>query len=143
VKLSREAVRLVGVVAGAADAGWVATTRPFTVEAELAVIAGACLVAGLAASRWPILRQSQLEAHSKAGAREARLRGPEPTVAAWTVLVLLLVAYELATFAAGAIASRRAFPTLSSLYDMVARYRQLKAVFAAAWLALGWALFRR
>ena len=62
---------------------------------------------------------------------------------AWGAVTAVAVLLELATYVAGQLATRHAFPTLSSLYDAAARARPAKALVAVVWLALGWALFRR
>ncbi len=56
---------------------------------------------------------------------------------AWWVAILLLVGWELFNYFQG---PRHSYPTVSSIYDHVARWQWAKALFIAAWLGLGWAI---
>jgi ABC-type dipeptide/oligopeptide/nickel transport system permease subunit len=131
------AARVGILVVAAAYAGILATTRPFTVPADvvtslgLAVGAGA-LVFGLTVGR----------AAGAAGARPAEVIEAGTTggtAIPWVVLVVVVVGWELYCFFGG---PRPAHPTLSSVYDIVARWQAAKAVVVLAWLALGWELAR-
>ncbi|MHB1584627.1 MAG: hypothetical protein ACYC0E_12845, partial [Acidimicrobiales bacterium] len=121
---------LVGLALGVADAGWVATTTPFTAGADTAVAAGFALMAAVAVAT---LRR-----------RHGGVRQPAPTGALWPwVAVLgLLVGLELVAYLVGG-SDRHAWPTLSALYDAAATHEWAKGVFAVLWLAMGWGLFRR
>lgn len=121
------AVLLVG--AGLGDAWWVASTQPFTAWARVAVLAGAAVIGIVAAGAWRRRSPGSLPGRA--------------SVAAWMVVAAAIVAFELMVLIAGAVAGRHAFPTVSSLYDAVARWRGAKAAVVVVWLALGWALFRR
>lgn len=119
-----------GAMAALAEAGWVATTTPFTATADLAVAVGFAGMAVLAA-RALVLRH-----------RVGRPAPPSGSALPWVVAIVLLVALELAAYFAGS-GHRQAYPTLSSLYDSAARVTGVKALFVLAWLGLGWGLFRR
>lgn len=60
----------------------------------------------------------------------------------WVLSIGALCCWELVTYVAG-FSHRHAFPTLSSLADIGFRWRAVKAVSFAVWLALGWGLMRR
>ena len=114
-----------------------ASTRPFTAPADALTAVG--LAAGVAAltTRLVVARRGTTTVggaespHS--GERVGRSWLP------WAVLVALVTGWELYCYFGG---PRAAHPTLSSLYDLAARYRWLKAVIVLAWLALGWELVR-
>lgn len=113
-----------------------AATTPFTAAADLvvSVCLGLLVVVVVAQALGPTGRW---------WSRRAPPRGQRPTLAAaapWLALVALVVAYELVNVVAG---PRSAHPTLSSMYDALARWRAAKAAAFFAWLALGWYLVRR
>lgn len=132
----RGAFVLAWIAAAAGDAWWVASTHPFSAASDAAVLGGAVVV-GVVAVR-TLLRRRGAQA-----APPSRPAPSRPRITAWMVVTACIVAYELATLLAGAIASRQAFPTVSSLYDAAARSRDAKAAIVFVWLALGWSLFRR
>ena len=112
-------------------------TTPFAgPQAGLTVLAGAGLVAVLTvAAGWG--RSSTTAGPPPPGAKG------RPSLAAWGAVTAVAVLFELATYVAGELATRHAFPTLSSLYDAAAQARPAKALVAVVWLVLGWVLFRR
>jgi len=124
------------VLAGAGASCLVAATTPFTVAADLAV---ALAIAPVAAA---------VVAHGLGTPRAHRprwLRAPagHPTLLAavpWLVLAAVVVAWELFNLFAG---PRATYPTISSIYDAVARWPAGKALIVFVWLALGWSLVRR
>lgn len=126
-------VAAVAVLAAAAWAGFASGTAPFSAPADFATAVPFAAMALVAATT---IRRRREDERAR---RPARHRALLPYGAAVAVLVL----FELATYFAGLEAGRRAFPTLSSLYDVAARLRALKALAFAAWVALGWGLFRR
>jgi hypothetical protein len=119
-----------GLALGVADAGWVATTTPFTTGADTAVAAGFALIAVVAVGT---LRR-----------RHGGARPPAPTGAwwPWAAVLGVLLGLELVAYLAGG-SDRHAWPTLSALYDGAATHEWAKGVFAVLWLAVGWGLFRR
>ncbi len=123
---------VLGLVAAGAESWWVATTTPFTAGADAAVAVGFALM-GLVAGR--TLHQ-----------RHRRPAPPQPETTGslwpWAVLIGALVVLELVTYLIGG-AHRQAWPTLSSLYDTAAAHHWARGLFAGAWLAIGWGLFRR
>jgi hypothetical protein len=125
------AIGILGIAAGAADAGWVATTTPFTTGADAAVAVGFALVALVAGST--LRRRRRLE----------RPAEPAGRLWPWMGVIGMLVVLELVAYVAGNDGHRHAWPTLSSLYDAAAADRWAKGGFAGLWLALGWGLFRR
>lgn len=127
------ALLLVGLALGAADAGWVATTVPFTAGADAAVAVGFALMAV------PAVRA--LRGRRRRG---GAARPPAPTGALWPWLAVIgvLSGLELVAYLVGG-SDRHAWPTLSALYDGASAHEWAKGVFAALWLAMGWGLFRR
>jgi len=121
---------LVGLALAAADAGWVATTTPFTAGADTAVAVGFAVMAVLVVRT---LRR-----------RRGGVRPPAPTGALWPWLAVIgvLSGLELVAYLLGG-SDRHAWPTLSALYDGASTHEWAKGVFAAVWLAIGWGLFRR
>jgi hypothetical protein len=110
-----------------------ASTRPFTAPADALTAVG--LAAGVVALSARLIADRRA-IHGVAPA------GPGRAVRAWLPWVGLLAAvagWELYCYVGG---PRPAHPTLSSLYDLAARYRLLKAAIVLAWLALGWELVR-
>ncbi len=57
----------------------------------------------------------------------------------WLTALVILAGWELASYFA---TPRAAHPTLSSLYDTLARSQAAKAAACLAWLSLGWYLVR-
>jgi hypothetical protein len=118
------------LLAAAAYAGLLATTRPFTDSAD------AVTALGLAAGAGALLL--------RLAPRRAVVDGPaasEPAGSAvpWLVLLALAVAWELYCFFGG---PRPAHPTFSTIYDLAARWEAAKAAAVLAWLFLGWELVR-
>ena len=128
---------------------WMAAiTRPFTVPAD--VVTALPVAAGFALGLRATVARRALLARRALVADEASLDVPEARAGAgarrsmwpWVAALSLLGAWELAVYVAGLGHGRHAFPTLSSLYDEVTRWRAVKAALFAAWLALGWGLTR-
>jgi hypothetical protein len=123
---------------------WVATTSPFTTEADLAVVVGFGAMAALAGhTLWK--RRSEPDSPDPVSGSfpDAASSAVAPgSAAAWVVVVALAAGFELACYLAG-LSDRQAFPTLSSLYDSAATSTAGKGAIVFAWLALGWGLFRR
>ena len=111
-----------------------ASTRPFTAPADALTAVGlAAGAVGLAA---------RLVADSRVTKGDGSAPPPEWAVGSWLPWVGLVAAvagWELYCYFGG---PRPAHPTLSSLYDLAAPYRLLKAAIVLAWLALGWELVR-
>lgn len=124
-----------GVAVAGAYAGWVAQTKPFTTQADVAVAVGFVLMVTVVART---LRHRR--AGTPAPARPAR---PRRRYLPWAIAIGALLALELAAYGIGFSASRHAFPTLSSLYDEVSRSPADKAGVVFVWMMLGWGLFRR
>jgi hypothetical protein len=120
------AARVAGLVGAAAYAGLLASTRPFTVEAD--VVTAVALVA--AASAVVVRLAGDRSVPDGIGWRP---------YLPWLVMAAAVVAWELACFFGGA---RPSHPTLSSIYDIVARSEAAKAAVVLAWVGLGWALVR-
>jgi len=122
------------VLTGAAASCLVAATTPFTVAADVAVALSIALVAAVAV------------AHGRGAPWARRWRGAgagRPALGAaapWLVLVAAVMAWELFSLFAG---PRATYPTISSIYDAVARWPAGKALIVFVWLALGWSLVRR
>lgn len=128
----RRATAIVAVAAvAAAYCGWVATTTPFTEEADIAVSLGFAAMVGGAG--W---------ARRRARPAAVALEPAPATAAPWLVVVGTVVVVELAAYFAGG-ADRAAFPTLSALSDLADRSTAVKAVLVAGWLLLGWGLLGR
>lgn len=122
-------------LAGVGDAAWVATTTPFTTGAEAAVATGFLLVAVVVV----VSRRAPSQRPVHAGKGEPA--GGGGSSAPWLVVSAAVVAFELATYAAGSFAGRHAFPTLSSMTDAITSASPaLKGLLAFAWLLLGWGL---
>jgi hypothetical protein len=115
------------LVAAAAGLSWVAGgTRPFSTAADAVTAAGFALVTAVAlvALRWA--------------------RPPTPRRGAWwpwAALGIVVVAFELAMYAAGFDGERARFPTLSALANAAGRPHAGRAGLFAAWLGLGIVLF--
>ncbi len=128
------------VVAGAALSCLVAATTPFSVAADVAVALPIALVVTA------VVAAAVVDGRGAPGARRPRWRRPRaahPTLLAaapWLALAAAVVAWELFCLFAG---PRATYPTVSSMYDALARWRAAKALVVFAWLALGWYLVRR
>ncbi|HZU80935.1 MAG TPA: hypothetical protein VE991_13540 [Acidimicrobiales bacterium] len=133
----RQAARLVVLSVAAYGYGyWAAGSRPFTAGADAFVAVAFAPVAVLGARAWMA---------TPATARTGNASRPAMTVGRdrfLLVVVAALVVLEVGTYVAGVGHARHDFPTVSSIYDELARWRTLKAAFFAAWLALGYGLFR-
>lgn len=121
--------RVAAAAAAVAYAVLLAMTKPFTVAADVVTAVG--LAAGAAALGVRLASE---------GRGEGGLEGsPGGTATPWLVLLTVAVGWELYCFFGG---PRPAHPTLSTIYDLVARWPAAKAVVVLAWLALGWELVR-
>lgn len=138
---------MAGLVGAAAYAGLLATTRPFTLQAD--GVTAAALVVGAVAYVARVAGRGTRDTVDGGTGGEAGTSGPAigpgPMAAQWRpyapwILVAgAVVAWELYCFFGGA---RPAHPTLSSIYDIAARSQAIKAAVVLAWLGLGWALVR-
>ncbi len=128
---------LVGV--GIVYAVLAAATTPFTTSADIATGVPILVLAVSVVWRWPLRpRPRPLFAAPVAGGG-GETRVPHPW-RAWTILFGLVVAWELAEYAARG--SRADHPTFSSMADAVDRFFALKALMFFLWLALGAAMVR-
>lgn len=107
------------------------STRPFTAPAD------ALTAVGLAAGVVALLARLIADSRSGDGVAPARRGRAVGSWLPWVGLVVVVAGWELYCYVGG---PRPAHPTLSSLYDLAARYRLLKAAIVLAWLALGWEL---
>ncbi len=116
-----------------------AATRPFTAPADALTAVGlAAGVGGLVVR----LAMDVTGGHRSGGTGSGAARPPDRHLGSWlpwVVLVAVATGWELSCYFGG---PRTAHPTLSSIYDLAAGYRWLKAVIVVAWLALGWELVR-
>ena len=121
------------LVGGAAYAWLAAGTRPFTTGAD--VVTALPLVALVVVVVVQLLtgRPARM-----VGARDDR--SPAGGAVPWLLLIAAAVAWELAALFGS---PRSAHPTVSSIYDSVARWQAAKAAILFGWLALGWYLVRR
>ncbi len=117
------------VVGALAYAGLLASTTPFTTEAD--AVTAVALAAAAAALLVGLTRSRTLPAGA---ATESPGFGP---ALPWLVLLAVATGWELYCFFGG---PRPAHPTLSTVYDLAARWPAAKAVIVLAWLALGWEL---
>ena len=146
----------VGLVALGALYSWlVAITRPFTIAADVTVaiafvpfvlLVTGRLIAGSRIARSRIggsrIAGSRIAGQSILPSSEAQPAGPSwSDLRSWVLGLALLAAVELTSYFAGFSGDRHDFPTLSSLYDEVARSHVVKGLFVFGWLALGWGLF--
>jgi len=131
------AARTTALIGAAAYAGLLATTRPFTLPADL--VTAAALVVAAAAMATRLLSGRPAPAVPQGGAQGDEAAGAT-TVLPWVVLAGAVLAWELFCYFG---APRSAHPTISSIYDALARWRAAKAAVVLAWVALGWALVRR
>lgn len=124
------------MLAGIAYALLAASTTPFTCSANIVTGVPIILLGVLVVLRWP--------PRPRPGPRRPVTEGGGGTTAhpwrAWVILFAVLVAWELAEYAARG--SRADHPTFSSMLDAVDRYFVLKAVVFFLWLALGAAIVK-
>jgi hypothetical protein len=121
--------RVVAVVAAALAYSWVASgLRPFT-HPEAVAVSIPLVVAGV----W-LLRSRP--AAGDAASRE----GPRRGLWVWVALFAALMAWELISFA---LKPRADHPTLSSIADAAMSTHPGRFALFAAWLAVGYWLFRR
>ncbi|MGA2520034.1 MAG: hypothetical protein ABSG81_04355 [Acidimicrobiales bacterium] len=122
-----------GAAVGLAYAVCASFTRPFTVSADALTavpLAGAVLIVVMR-SRRPTPRTDPGRIRTTAA--------PSPWWGAWLVVLAAVVAWELFCYVSG---PRHAYPTFSSLLDVLDAHRPGKAAAYGAWLALGWYLVR-
>jgi hypothetical protein len=132
-------VVIAAVVVAAGYSWFAAGTKPFTVAADtVTAIAFAAMAAVMARSLRSGERAESSGAPAPSGhASEAASRS---RLFPWAAAVAALIAWELVTYF---VNNRQGFPTLSSLYDLAARWQSVKAVVFFCWLSLGGALFAR
>jgi hypothetical protein len=126
--------RLALVALALAYAGLLATTTPFTTEADTltaVALGGAAVVLVVQLARGPVAVDGAINGAGGGAATGSALP--------WLVLLVVAVAWELYCFFGG---PRPAHPTLSTLYDLAARWTAVKAVLVLAWLAIGCELLR-
>ncbi len=122
------------LVAGAlAYAGLLASTTPFTPEAD------AVTAVALAAAAAVLLVRLTRSRTLPAGAAAVDESPEGASALPWVVLLAVVAGWELYCFFGG---PRPAHPTLSTVYDLAARWPAAKAAIVLAWLALGWELLR-
>jgi hypothetical protein len=129
----------VAVVAVLAYAVLLASTRPFTVPADALTAVGLAAGVGLLVVRLAMGATSDHPSRGTGSGTTAPLDRRRGSWLPWAVLVAVATGWELFCYFGG---PRTAHPTLSSIYDLAAGYRWLKAVIVVAWLALGWELVR-
>jgi hypothetical protein len=117
------------LAAGAAYALGAASTRAFTLPADVLTALPIALVAVLVVVRWP-LRPRRLQVPARAG----------HPFRPWVVLFAAVALWELYEYLARG--SRGAHPTFSSMTDAVDRTYILKALVFFGWLCLGWCIVR-
>ncbi|MHB8219478.1 MAG: hypothetical protein ACYDHU_04050 [Acidimicrobiales bacterium] len=147
------AARVTALIGAAAYAGLLATTRPFTLEADVVTALALAVAVAAVVLRLASARTVRTVPDGTGGAggtggtggtggarrdQEPGFAGWRPS-APWIVLAGAVVAWELFCFFGGA---RPAHPTLSSIYDIAARSEAAKAAVVLAWVGLGWALVR-
>lgn len=112
---------------------WLAGTRPFSWEAgALTVVVYAAAVLLLVTRR----KQARRPLDGPAAGPPGTL----PRLRAWLVAGTAVLSWELVTLLSS---PRRVWPTLSSLYDVLALHRPGKAAVVFCWMALGYGLFGR
>jgi hypothetical protein len=122
--------RVVAVVAAALAYSWVASgLRPFT-HPEAVAVSIPLVVAGVAL----------LRSRPGVGEAAAREEGPRRGVWVWVTLLAALMAWELISFA---LKPRADHPTLSSIADAAMSTHPGRFAMFAAWLGVGYWLFRR
>jgi hypothetical protein len=121
------------LVAVAIAYGWIAAgTRPFTVGADVLTAIPLSL-----AATWAVVGRSGV---SWAPPAAATTRADAVRLWPWIAAIGLTALVELVAYFAGLGPHRYAYPTVSSLYDDLARFRAVKASLFAGWLALGWVI---
>ncbi len=124
------------LIAAAAYAVGAASTTAFTWPADVVTAIPIVVLAVLAAVRWPRRPRPRPRLQSQSQPFEAQAgREPAHPFRAWVVLLVAIVAWELAEYLARG--SRGAHPTLSSMADALDRFLALKALVFFAWLCLG------
>jgi len=152
---------------GAAAYAWLmGGSKPFTISADaetagafvlvlaVSTVAGRCR--GLRVpSAAPALPQpagsSPAQPAGSSPAQPAAQSSPRPSAPAtepdrfwvWLVVVGAVAAWELFCYFSGFGGHRHAYPTISSLQDLVSRFRVGRSTIVLAWFALGWRLTRR
>ncbi|MHB8318480.1 MAG: hypothetical protein ACYDEP_04495 [Acidimicrobiales bacterium] len=134
--LSVLALLVVLVVLTVVFSWFASASKPFTTPADLytatpLVLATVVILLqlfnpstrGLTVLRRVVARNSKVPDH-------AELKGGTP----WILLAALVVAWELACYLLG---PRAQHPTISSLYNIAARIRWVKASIIALWISLG------
>lgn len=122
-------------VGGAGYAWLMGSSRPFTVgaDAETAVafagVLGAAVVVG---RRWRRAGEA-----GSAGAGEAGHWW------VWLAVLCVVVGWELFCYFSGFGGHRHAYPTISSLQNVISRSQAGRAAMVLAWMALGWRIARR
>jgi hypothetical protein len=113
-----------------------ASTRPFTLPADvltgLAIIAMAILVI----VRWPLRPR-----RARVADRAAAAGHPFLPYVPWLGLLIVFVAWELFNYLVHG--TRANHPTFSSITDAIDRFYLLKTLLFLGWLALGWLILRR
>jgi len=118
---------VVAVVVGGAYCWLTAGTTPFTGGADVAV--GVALVAAVA------LAATEATSGLPWRPRHPDRTAPEGSLWPWWVAIAVLVGWELFNYFQS---PRHSYPTVSSIYDHVARWQWAKAVIIGGWLVLGW-----
>jgi hypothetical protein len=122
--------QVLAVVLAAGYAGLISATTPFTLPADVLVAVPIGAIALLV-----VLQLAHRTDPTQGGSR-----APLPCEwAPWAVALAVVAAWELASYFA---TPRSAHPTLSSMYDTLARWQAAKALVCLVWLALGWYLVR-
>jgi hypothetical protein len=124
-----------------------ATTSAFTTAADVVTALPIVALAVLVVVRWPLRARPRPPRRPRRRPRShepvhdpAGDSGAAHPWRAWVVLLVVVVAWELAEYAARG--SRADHPTLSSMLDAVDRTDGLKAVVFFLWLWLGAAIVR-
>lgn len=111
-----------------------AYTTPFRWPADVvtAVPLGALVAVVVLQSVWNRRHQGPIPARAPAAVSLG-------SVLPWVLVIAGIAALELVTLFS---APRSAYPTISSIYDTLARWRAVKAAIFFGWLWLGWVLVR-
>jgi hypothetical protein len=112
-----------------------ASTRAFTLPADVLTGVAIVAMAVLVCVRWP------LRPRRAAGAASTARAGSGHPYLPWVVLLILFVVWELFNYLVHG--SRANHPTFSSITDAIDRTYLLKALMFLGWLALGWAILSR